>query len=156
MPALASWLTKAHPGFWHRKRGVAGVPLGALFNSASWRSSECYNLGRVAVREDTRHQTRKTSKSSNLLLSMWRIPVSHGRVEGIPLEEDLGYERTVAKLEERWGVALRTYDGRCPAEEWTGIYQGNNLLPGVVFQASTSFRPRISRDSGRATTSHPS
>ncbi len=68
-----------------------------------------------------------------------------GRVEGIPLEEELGYERTVAKLEERWGVALRTYDGRCPAEEWTGIYQGDNLLPGVLFQASTSFRPRISR-----------
>lgn len=41
-------------------------------------------------------------------------------MEGIPLEEDLGYERTVAKLEERWGVALRTYDGRCPAENGQG------------------------------------
>ncbi len=80
----------------------------------------------------------------------------NGRVEGIPLDEELGYERTVAKLEERWGVALLTYDCRCPAVEWTGIYQGNNLLPGLVFQASTSLRTRISRDSVRATPSHTS
>jgi hypothetical protein len=81
VPALAYWLTKkTHPGFWHRKRGVAGVPLGGLFNSVSWRSSECYDLGKVAVREDARQQTRKISKSSNLLLSMWTIPVSHSEL----------------------------------------------------------------------------
>jgi hypothetical protein len=86
-------------------------------------------------------------------VNVWVAPIGRfasreemGKKIVLSLEEELGYERIVTKLEEVWGDLLRWGDNYCKKGNWIGLLEENKVFPSMVCCASFTFRPKCSND----------
>ncbi len=65
----------------------------------------------------------------------------------LSLEEELGYEKNVTKLEEVWGGGLlRRGDNHCKEGDWIGLLEENKVLSSLVCHVSFTFKPKCSNN----------
>jgi hypothetical protein len=64
----------------------------------------------------------------------------------LSLEEELGYERIVTKLEEVGGGLLRRGDNCCKKRNWIGLLEENKVFMSMVCRVSFHFKPECNSD----------
>jgi hypothetical protein len=77
-----------------------------------------------------------------------KICIQKGNVQKIvlSLEEELGYERIVTKLEKVWGGLLKGWNNSCKEKYWIGLLEKNKVFSSMVCHVLFTFKPECNND----------
>ncbi len=62
------------------------------------------------------------------------------------LEEELGYERIIIKLEKVWGGLFKGGDNSCKEINWIGLLEKNKVFMSMVCCVLSTFKPKCNNN----------